>query len=130
MIYAANKSCSSAINPQLQLFLLIFRDLLGVSAVSHAMNLLKFFVLVAPSLADVTCSAPEVCNDELADFALAVKKEGPEEPLKLLQIKEATCQQLLLHGFYRFLKLLVMTSSGQRSPKRTPSSSSTQTQSS
>ena len=59
------------------------------------MNLLKFFVLVAPSLADVTCSAPEVCNDELADFALAVKKEGPEEPLKLLQIKEATCQQPL-----------------------------------
>ena len=63
----------------------------------------KFFMLllVRPLLADVaTCSAPDLCKDELAiearDFALAVGKEGPEESLELLQVKKVSWQHELL----------------------------------
>ena len=62
----------------------------------------KFFMLllVRHLLADVaTCSAPDLCKDELAidasDFALAVGKEGPDKSLELLQVKKVPWQHQL-----------------------------------
>lgn len=60
---------------------------------------LKFalLLLVRPLLSDVaTCNAADFCDDGLAhDFAAAVGKDG-EESLELLQVKRATCRQVVL----------------------------------
>eukprot|EP00438_Fugacium_kawagutii_P010514 Skav232142 [mRNA] locus=scaffold1744:248819:250783:- [translate_table: standard] len=56
------------------------------------MMTLKFalLLLVRPLLSDVaTCNAADFCDDGLAhDFAAAVGKDGPEESLELLQVKQ------------------------------------------
>ena len=68
---------------------------------------LYMLLLVRPLLADVaTCSAPDLCKEELAieasDFALAVGKEGPEESLELLQVKKVPWQHRLFSTLITF----------------------------
>ena len=57
----------------------------------------KFLVpLLGIVLADVQTCTSDFCDAELArDFAAAVRREGPEESLELLQVKQVSFPELV-----------------------------------